>query len=141
MDWCYVSKIEDISGVDWKGTAMPMDYSFRWLWLTLFWDVYGTDLDAWAQTWCNYKHYNTVKFLIGLAPQGVITYISKGWRGRVSDVHLTENSGLLDNLNLILADLGFSAFMYYAKVILAQDKKHLSQEKDLLESYLVYESM
>ena len=24
-------------------------------------------------------------------PQGVITFISKGWGGRTSDVHLTEN--------------------------------------------------
>ena len=37
-----------------------------------------TNLKARAQTWSNYKHYNTAKFLIGLAPQGVITFISKG---------------------------------------------------------------
>ena len=37
-----------------------------------------TNLKARAQTWFNYKHYNTAKFLIGLAPQGVITFISKG---------------------------------------------------------------
>ena len=50
-----------------------------------------TNLKARAQTRCNYKHYNTAKFLIGVAPQGVITFISKGWGGRISDIHLTEN--------------------------------------------------
>ena len=35
-------------------------------------------LKARAQTYSNYKHHNTVKFLIGIAPQGVIT---KGWGG------------------------------------------------------------
>ncbi len=58
-----------------------------------------TSLKARAQTWSNYKHHNTVKFLIGIAPQGVVTFISKGWGGRVSNVHLTENSGLLDKLS------------------------------------------
>jgi hypothetical protein len=76
-----------------------------------------------AQTWSNYKHHNTVKFLIGVALQGVISFISKGWGGRVSDVHLTENCGLLENMlpgDLILADRGFtiqeSAGMYCAQV-------------------------
>ena len=30
-----------------------------------------------AQTFSSYKHHNTVKFLIGIAPQGVITFISE----------------------------------------------------------------
>lgn len=55
-------------------------------------------LKARAQTYSNYKHHNTVKFLIGIAPQGVITFISRGWGGRVSDQHLTENCGILDHL-------------------------------------------
>ncbi len=58
-----------------------------------------SDLMARAQTYSQYKHHNTIKFLIGISPQGIITYVSKGWGGRVSDKHLTENCGLL---NLIL---------------------------------------
>ena len=52
-----------------------------------------------------------VKFLIGISPQGVITYISKGWGGRVSDRHLTENCGILELLlpgDKVLADRGFN---------------------------------
>jgi len=55
-------------------------------------------LKARAQTYSNYEHHNTVKFLIGIAPQGSITFISKGWSGRVSDQYLTENCGILDQL-------------------------------------------
>ena len=70
-----------------------------------------TALLARAQTWSNYKHHNTVKYLIGVTPQGSIGFISKGWGGRTSDIHLTENSGLLDKLlpgDIVLADRGFS---------------------------------
>ncbi|CAN7946346.1 unnamed protein product [Ixodes hexagonus] len=64
-----------------------------------------------ALTWSQYKHHNTVKYLIGIAPQGVITFISKGWGGRTSDKELTETCGILENLLLgdsVLADRGFT---------------------------------
>ena len=70
-----------------------------------------TSLTARAQTWSNYKHHNTVKFLIGITPQGSVAFISQGWGGRTSDVHLTENSGLLQKLlpgDIVLADRGFT---------------------------------
>ena len=70
-----------------------------------------SNLLACAQTWSNYKHHNTVKFLIGIAPQGYITFISDAWGGRVSDKHLTEQSKILENLlqgDVVLADRGFN---------------------------------
>ena len=70
-----------------------------------------TSLTARAQTWSNYKKHNTCKFLIGITPQGSIAFILKGWGGRVSDVHLTENCGLLSKLlpgDVILADREFT---------------------------------
>jgi len=69
-----------------------------------------SSLLARAITWSNYKHQNTVKFLIGVTPQGVISFISKAWGGRVSDKHLTENCGMLEKLttgDIVLADRGF----------------------------------
>ena len=70
-----------------------------------------TSLKARAQTWSNYKKHNTVKFLIGITPQGSVSFISKGWGGRVSDVHLTEHCGFLQHLlpgDVVLADRGFT---------------------------------
>lgn len=69
-----------------------------------------SNLKAQAQTWSNYKHHNTIKFLIGISPQGTIVFISKAWGGRVSDTFLTESCGFLNNIlpgDLILADRGF----------------------------------
>ena len=63
-----------------------------------------------AYTWSQYKHHNTIKFLIGISPQGVISFISKAWGGWVSDQYLTEYSNFLKNIllgDVVLADRGF----------------------------------
>lgn len=63
-----------------------------------------------SKTWSAYKHNNTVKFLIGITPQGTVSFLSKGWGGRACDKHITENSSLLNKLlpgDLVLADRGF----------------------------------
>jgi hypothetical protein len=63
-----------------------------------------------AETWSNYKHHNTVTFRIGITPQGAVSFLSKGWGGRVTDKHLTENCDLLSKLlpgDIVFADRGF----------------------------------
>ncbi|CAN7976549.1 unnamed protein product [Ixodes persulcatus] len=63
-----------------------------------------------SQTFSQYKHHNTLKFLIGICPSGGISYISQCWGGRVSDLELTKRSGFLDLVqegDLIMADQGF----------------------------------
>ena len=69
-----------------------------------------SDLLAKSCTWSQYKHYNTAKYLISITPQGIISFISNGWGGRVSDKYIVENSGYLNNLlpgDVVLADRGF----------------------------------
>ena len=68
-------------------------------------------MKAKVQSFSNYKHHNTSKFLIAASPQGVISFISKGWGGRVSDKYLTEICGILQHLlpgDLVLANRGFT---------------------------------
>ena len=69
-----------------------------------------SNLKARCETWSNYKHHNTAKYLIGVTPQGVISFISNGYGGRASDKTITETCGILDHLvpgDVILADRGF----------------------------------
>ena len=35
-----------------------------------------TNLEARAATWSSYKHHNTVKVLLGITPQGSVSYVS-----------------------------------------------------------------
>ncbi|XP_060085335.1 uncharacterized protein LOC132564721 [Ylistrum balloti] len=67
-------------------------------------------LKARAETWSNYKHHNTAKYLIAITPQGNISFISDGYGGRASDKIITNTSGFLEKLlhgDIILADRGF----------------------------------
>ncbi|XP_036001960.1 uncharacterized protein LOC118565635 [Fundulus heteroclitus] len=69
-----------------------------------------SSLKAQARSYSHYKHNATMKFLVGITTQGSICFISKGWGGRVSDEHVTDNCGILDKLSpgdLVLADRGF----------------------------------
>ena len=70
-----------------------------------------TNLTARSVTWSYYENNNTVKYLIGIVPQGTICFISKGWDGRTSDQHATKNSGFMKYLtygDTVIPDRGFN---------------------------------
>ena len=57
-----------------------------------------SNLEGRASTWSSYKHHNTVKVLLHIAPPGVVSFVSETWYSRVSDEYLTNNSGILNYL-------------------------------------------
>ena len=63
-----------------------------------------------AQTYSSYKKHNTINFLIGITPNGAISFLSRCWGGRATDKHITHHSGFLEKVEYgdsILADRGF----------------------------------
>ena len=69
-----------------------------------------SNLVARSATWSQYKQSNTVKILLAMSPQGVTTFVSDSYGGRVSDKYLTRDSGMLKKLlpgDILLADRGF----------------------------------
>ena len=72
-----------------------------------------TDLHMQSSTWSQYKHHNTVKFLVACTPNGAILYIPPLYVGSISDPELTRVSGFLTKLEdkpgiPIMADRGFT---------------------------------
>lgn len=68
------------------------------------------NLQARSESWSNYKHQNTMKYLIAITPTGSISFLSDGWGGRASDKLITIDSGFLrkvDPGDVVLADRGF----------------------------------
>ena len=62
-------------------------------------------------TFSNYKNHNTFKGLVGISPDGVITFVSSLFPGCISDKELTRRSGILDLLepgDSVMADRGFN---------------------------------
>ncbi|XP_041847320.1 uncharacterized protein LOC121643832 [Melanotaenia boesemani] len=67
-------------------------------------------LETMAQRLSSDERGCTMKYLIGITPQGIISFISKGLDGRTSDKEITESCGLLNKLlpgDIILAGQGF----------------------------------
>lgn len=61
-------------------------------------------------TWSQYKHTNTLKYLLATTPNGFICFVSAGFGGRTSDIVLLQKSGFLEVMPpncTILADRGF----------------------------------
>ena len=65
---------------------------------------------AQSQTYSQYKSHNTAKGLVGISPNGMVTFISHLYGGHVSDKALTVDCGLLELLeggDVVMADKGF----------------------------------
>ena len=63
-----------------------------------------------SATFSSYKHHNTVKGLVGIAPSGAVTFVSDLFTGRCSDKQIVRASGILDLLEKeddVMADRGF----------------------------------
>ena len=63
-----------------------------------------------ACTWSEYKHHNTIKFLVGISPTGYITFLSDCYGGRASDRYIVKDSGfydLLEREDMVMADRRF----------------------------------
>ena len=57
-----------------------------------------SDLQAAVTTYSNYKHNLTAKCLIGVAPNGAITFVSDAFPGGTSDKVITDQSGIINHL-------------------------------------------
>ena len=69
---------------------------------------------AQAATYSTYKSKNTGKCLIAISPSGNITFVSKLYRGNVSDRYITQDSGFMNYVEEgddIMADRGFTISM------------------------------
>ena len=63
-------------------------------------------------SWSEYKHCNTIKYLLCITPDGLVIFVSEGYAGRVSDIKLFETSGIMDILPKdcwLMADRGFKS--------------------------------
>ena len=68
------------------------------------------DMDVAKMVYSAYRGMHSFKVLIGVAPNGVITFCSQLFPGSVSDKAITKDSGLLEQLepgDMVLADKGF----------------------------------
>ena len=61
-------------------------------------------------TYSSYRGMNSFKVLTGVAPNGVLTFVSRLYPGSISDKEIVQQSGILKHFvpgDLILADKGF----------------------------------
>ena len=69
-----------------------------------------SSLEVHAACWSDYKHHCTFKFLIGITPNGLISFIYDCYGGRASDKFIVMNSKFMNRLepyDQVMADRGF----------------------------------
>ena len=57
-----------------------------------------SSLDVAAMCWSNYKHHSTIKYLLGITPNGAISFLSDCYGGRASDIFIVNNSNFFTTL-------------------------------------------
>ena len=50
-----------------------------------------------VEVYSNYKKHSTVKFLIACSPLGTVTFLSKAYGGRTTDVVIVRESGFISS--------------------------------------------
>ena len=76
-----------------------------------------SSLDVAAMCLSEYKHHYTIKYLVGNAPNGAISFVSDCYGGRASDKFIVEDCGFISNLrpgDQVMADRGFKISDYLA---------------------------
>ena len=79
-------------------------------WLVLSYLFSDSAILAQSETWSDYKHHNTWKSLVGVTPNGQVTFLSDLWGRRGLEKKITRESGVLDLLepsDNVLVDRGF----------------------------------
>ena len=85
-------------------------------------------------TWSSYKQHNTAKYLIGVTPNGAISFVSQVFVGSISDSQLTHCSGLLSKLEgkhsiFVMADRGFAICDQLQPLGIKYHRKQLKAEE------------
>ena len=68
-------------------------------------------LDNQSACYSHYKSHTTMKGLVGITPNGVISFVSDLYCGSISDPEIVNKSGYLQNLSrgdVVMADKGFT---------------------------------
>ena len=90
-----------------------------------------------------YKSAHTLKYLIGIAPSGLITFVSKGYGGKASDKHIFEQTCLIEMLephsDFIMTDKGFYIEKNCSKIFIELIKPpYLKQRSQFTQSEAVF---
>ena len=67
-------------------------------------------LDEQNKTWSSYKHSNTFKALVGVAPNGTVTFVSRLYGGCASDKAITIDTKIMEKMSsgdTVMVDKGF----------------------------------